>query len=803
MKRPKPNESNRVVLDAGEALLEFFRNNQKPWRLAELGRKLPVSLLSRLGKRGLEDKLFELVDQGKLSLEGQTFSLQENMRTIIGRFEATSGNFGFVIPETPGLPDIFVPGEDVKTAWDGDKVAVRLGPKRRGDESPPGNVARILKRARDQIVGTLGYWQGYAVLRPDETKLPGSVFLLPVENLAEGARLLVKLHWPENTGEDEPFGELIEVLGESDSPEIETRAVIIKYGLSDAFRPDTLAEAAKIPKTIPKTSLRGRTDLRGKRVFTIDGVDAKDFDDAIHIEPLASGNFLVGVHIADVSHYVPEGSALDLEAKARSTSVYLPGKVLPMLPEKLSNGVCSLVEGEDRLTISALLELTPDGSMTDYKLVKSVICSRARLTYEEVQAFADSTKKPNSQAVIPEKVRELENDLQMLLKLTNRLRQNRFRQGSLDFHLKEVRVELGEKLNLIPIAEETARGLIEDLMLLANKVVATEFNKRGAPTLFRVHEEPSKERFLETTNALGRLGLSVRGGQPSPQAYQEILASVRGTQQESIVSTLLLRSLRQARYSRENLGHFGLAFSDYLHFTSPIRRYPDLIVHRVLKRILDNKLSVKKKEDLEETLPELAAHTSERERMAVEAERDLTKYYQAKWAQTMIGMDFDAVVSGVTPFGFFVALENSVEGLVRLSTLRDYYTFLPEASVLRAKGSGQIIRLGTQVRVRIAASNPIARQIDLELDEKSLIKRKEIKPKEKILKRRIIGPDNKSSSNFPKPIKVKADKLYFDEWLPNTEKPIENPITTQEEPRKLQFNGINPIIKRRRFRHTN
>ncbi len=396
---------------------------------------------------------------------------------------------------------------------------------------------------------------------------------------------------------------------------------------------------------------------------------------------------MVGVHIADVSHYVRAGTPLDEEAYPRATSVYLPGAVLPMLPEHLSNGVCSLVPGEDRLTMSAMLELSGDGEILTAAFTPSVIRSKARLTYDEVQAYSEAV------ATLQGDARVLEGDLHLLLKITAKLRQKRLREGSLDFKLREVKVDVDKDghMQLIPIREETARGMIEDLMLLANKAVAHFLLEKNVPTLFRIHEEPTLARFQDVTGAIGRMGLSFPGGEPTPQAYQAVLKAVRGTGQESAVNTLLLRSMQQAKYAGENLGHFGLAFDEYLHFTSPIRRYPDLLVHRALKAALDGPVSDRERGDLAAPLSEQGRHTSERERTASEAERDLTKYYQAKWAQEHLGESFTGRVSGVIASGLFVVLENGVEGRLHISNLDDdYYFYIEDASILKGRTSGRI-----------------------------------------------------------------------------------------------------------------
>ncbi len=696
---------------ARQLLLDAFLREGRPMHVRDVERQFGRGEQGRLERAGGVESLLEaLVTGGELiRTRKRTYGLPEAMNLVRARFQASASGFGFAIPEADG-DDYYVAQGATLEAWNGDTVLVRPEGQARRGESPRATVVRILARAQQQLVGSLEFSKGYAILKADDSRARHRVLLLPegTENVPAGARVVAQLFWPESTGEDEVFGRITRVLGETDDPETETQAVIVKYGLQAEFSPEALREAGAIPAQLPEAALSGRLDLRDYHIFTVDGRDAKDFDDAIHIQSAPEGNFVVGVHIADVSHYVTAGSALDQEAYARATSVYLPGHVLPMLPEHLSNGVCSLVPGEDRLTLSALMEVTAEGDVVSVQLVPSVIRSQARLTYDEVQAYSEAT------ATLPEHARKVEGDLHLLLKLTSRMRQKRLREGSLDFKLREVKVDVDKEgnLQLIPIREETARGMIEDLMLLANKTVARFMLEKNAPALYRVHEEPTLGRFGEVSAALARMGI-VLGEEPTPQAYQEALKRVRGTPQETAVNTLLLRSLKQARYSEENLGHFGLAFEEYLHFTSPIRRYPDLIVHRALRAVLAGEGQSSAMQTLRAELPTMGDHTSERERAAAEAERDLTKYYQAKWAQAHLGESFSGFVSGVTSFGLFVSLDNGVEGLLHISNLDDdYYVFLEDALILRGRSGGRSYRMGDSVNITIAQVNPLARQID-------------------------------------------------------------------------------------------
>ncbi len=696
-----------------ETLLTFFQQHpEQPWHVQDIQKQLKIKADDGPELRRM---LADLAEVGQLvRTRRRTYGLPQEMNLLPGRLQVTAGGYGFVILDSGGK-DLFVPANDLHGAWDGDRVLARENPHRSDNGRAAGEIVRILERKNATVVGTLEYARGYAILRPDSPRLGERILLLPdsVGKLDAGTRIVGSMVWPEDSGEREPFAEVSEVLGAGDDPEIETRAVIVKYSLKDAFDPETVAEATAVPPTVTGEMMAGRTDQRQVSTFTIDGADAKDFDDAISVERLSGkgkdGLLRVGVHIADVSYYVAEGTSLDREARERATSVYLPGQVLPMLPEELSNGICSLVEGEPRLALSAFVDVTRGGEVKGVRFRETVIQSDARLTYEQVQAFAEGGRLPQGK-------RKLERDIKLLLTLTQTLRKLRVGAGSLDFDLAEAKVDVDEAgtLHVAPIKSNQARQLIEELMLLANRLVAEDLNKRDLPALYRIHEDPSEEKIQALQKALARLGYTLDLKKATPQDLQDILKQAIGKPEAQLVSTLLLRSLRQARYSPENLGHFGLAFDDYLHFTSPIRRYPDLVVHRVMRAGLQHRLSPTLKERLKSDFPKLAEHASERERNAAAAERDLTRYYHALWASEHLGEKLTGVVSGVTNFGVFATLPNGVEGLIHVSHLDDdYYVYLEDSLTLMGKHKRRKFRLGGKLEVRIFQSNPTIRQIDL------------------------------------------------------------------------------------------
>jgi ribonuclease R len=693
-----------------DAVLKFFHDQpQKPWHVQDVQRKLKVE-----DRAALRHTLDELVQAGRLiRTRRRTYGLPQEMNLLLGRLQVTSGGYGFVIPDAGGK-DLFIPADRLGGAWDTDRVMARPNPLKGDDERPSGEIVRIIERGSKLLVGTLEYARGYAILRPDSVRLRERVLLTPesVGKLEGGSRIVVRMVWPEESGEKEPFGEVDEYLGEADDPEVETRAVIVKYGLKAEFGEPTLAEATSVPETVIPEMMEGRTDYRKVPTFTIDGEDAKDFDDAISVERLDAskdGLLRVGVHIADVSYYVAEGTSLDKEAQERATSVYLPGSVLPMLPEELSNGICSLIEGEPRLALSALIDVTRSGEVKAFKFVETVIQSDARLTYQQVQEFAEGGRLPAGK-------RKLERDIKVLLNLSQELRNSRIGAGALDFDFTEAKVDVDDQgaLHVTPVKSNAARRLIEELMLLANRKVAEELSRRDVPALYRVHEDPSEEKIQALQKALAKLGYTLDLEHAGPQDLQRILREAAGKPEAQLINTLLLRSLRQARYSSENLGHFGLAFDNYLHFTSPIRRYPDLVVHRAVRSVLQHRLSPTLKERMKTDFPQLAEYASERERLAESAERDLTRYFHARWAKDHVGETFSGIVVGVTNFGVFVALANAVEGLMHVSHLDDdYYIYLEDSLMLMGKHTRKRYRMGDRVEVKVLNANPTQRQIDL------------------------------------------------------------------------------------------
>lgn len=713
-----------------EDILSFFKDSAKDgmreWHLQELQRALGLSSRSELRKM-----LSDMVDEGLLERRKRSYTLPQGRQgdLFMGRLEVTSQGYGFVVPEAGGRndggKDMFISEENLGDAWDGDRVAARPYRGRKGQNSGKatgriyGSIVSILQRKHRSLVGTLEYSRGYAILRPDNPRLKVRVKLLPetVGDAEAGTRLLAKVHFPEDSGEREVFAEVEQVLGTGDDPDAETLATIVKYELKDEFSAEAMSEASAIPELVSGEMIAGRLDVRGVPTFTIDGEDAKDFDDALSVERLGgrgkNATFRIGIHIADVSYYVAEGTALDTDAVARGTSVYLPSRVLPMLPETLSNGVCSLVEGEARLALSVMVEMDREGKVKDMKLREAVIKSDARLTYTQVQAFAEGEER------LPQGKRKLERDIKLLLDISQKLRAERLEKGALDFNFTEAKVDVQDgEMEIIPIRSNVARQLIEEFMLLANRLVAKELSKRDIPALYRVHAYPSEQRLATLQENLQRLGYTISLDPDDPASLQKIIHEVSDKPEASLINVMVLRSLKQAKYSPHNEGHFGLAFEHYLHFTSPIRRYPDLVVHRVVRLLLRHQLSPSLKERFERDFVALAEHTSSQERVAEEAERDLTRYFHARWAQEQLGEVFNGTINGVTSFGIFVMLPNGIEGLLSIDALQDdSYVFNDSAMMLVGKARGKQYRIGNKIKVKIASANPTARQIDFVLSD--------------------------------------------------------------------------------------
>ena len=639
------------------------------------------------------------------------------MKTIDGRLQLSGRGFGFLIPSDPTESDVFISREGLQDAMHGDQVSVRLTERATlYGRKAEGWVVKVLQRANTHIVGTFALNRGIAVLHPLDVKISTEIQIPKLATLGarKGDQVIVEMtRWPRHGKPAE--GKVIEILGKQGDPGVDVLTVIAAHQLPRDFPPAVARAAERIPSIIDPVELAGRRDLRDLPTVTIDSEDAKDLDDAVHVETVGPDLFRLGVHIADVSHYVKENSPLDLEARLRGTSVYLVDRVIPMLPHRLSNGICSLNQGEDRLTLSATMDIDRSGRILRYEIFPSVIRVRTRLSYTIVRrivADQDITLRDQYAPLVPM--------LETMKQLATILREKRKRRGAIDFDLAEIKVILDDQGRTIGLDKRTrtiAESIIEEFMLAANETVAEHMHHQKIPFIYRVHADPDPEKMLKLADLLRSFGQHIGAWTDvQPMDLQKALAGMEGRPEEKMVSTLTLRSLKQARYETDNAGHFGLAAKYYTHFTSPIRRYPDLIVHRLLHETLSRHLSEERREQLAQLLPKIAADSSDRERSATEAERESVDMKTAEYMTQFIGEEFSAIIAGVTSFGFFVELENGVEGLVHISSIEDdYYQYIEEQHCLLGERLKKRYRLGDAVTVRLIRANPADRTIDFVL----------------------------------------------------------------------------------------
>ncbi|MEW6726680.1 MAG: ribonuclease R [Bacillota bacterium] len=643
------------------------------------------------------------------------YGVPQRMNLVVGRLQGHPRGYGFVLPDIPGTPDVFVGAGSLNGAMHNDRVVVRVFTGRDGRRE--GDVVKILRRANERVVGTFTRRNNLGYVTCDEARIPYDV-IIPrgrYHGAKTGDKVVAMItQWP--GAKRLPEGKVVEVLGKKDDPNVDMLALARRYNLPEAFPGKVLGEADAIPESIADEDLRGRRDLRLWPIVTIDGEDAKDLDDAVSIEALSNGRFRLGVHIADVSYYVREGMALDAEAARRGTSFYLPGTVIPMLPPRLSNGICSLNPRVDRLTMSVVMEIDRDGEVTGYEIFPSVIQTMERMTYTNVRKIlrGEDREVVNRYAGLADRFRAME-ELALIL------RERRLKKGAIDFNIPEAKALLdegGRPLDIVRVERSIAEQIIEEFMLITNETVATYLHEKGAPMVYRVHEKPQTEKLEALQEFLRTLGYGIKGfPKVHPGAIQDLLDEVKGKKEERLINAVTLRSMRQARYATERLGHFGLASENYCHFTSPIRRYPDLLVHRILREVLaKGRLDGKRTGQFRERLPELAQHASDQERLAVDAEREAMEIKKVMFMQDKVGETFEGIISGVTAFGIFVELENTVEGLVNMTNLTDdFYTYDAKGYRLIGQRTGRILRLGDAVRVKLLRSSVDDRQIDFTL----------------------------------------------------------------------------------------
>ena len=702
---------------SNQDLLERIRETvHHPATARELIQLLRVP---REERAGFKRQLKGMVASGDLlQIRGNRFGLPEKMDLIVGKLTTNPGGFGFVVPEQ-GDDDIYIAAANLTEAMHGDRVVARI--ERRTEKGAEGRIIKILERSQSSIVGRFELdAAGLGYLVPFDRRVLTDVHVPTGQwsSAEPGDMVVVEItRWP--SAARGPVGRVIDVLGRIDEPGVDTQIIIRKFNIPDAHGEESIAEANRLGLVVKERDIKGRTDFRTVTTVTIDGEHARDFDDAITIERLPSGHFWLGVHIADVSHYVKEGSALDEEAYERGTSVYFTERAVHMFPAELSTGLCSLNPHVDRLVQSCLMEVDRRGRVVRYEIHDGVINSAARMTYTAVNAILTDQDE-----AVRREYAHLVPMFEQMHELFEILNQQRRRRGSIDFDLPEAEVilsELGQIEDIVASERNVAHRLIEEFMLLANETVAAHLVANDAPALHRVHEAPDVKKVEDFEAFIAPLGysLAATGRTVTPTQFQKLIDRIRGTPEERPISALMLRTMQKARYDAASLGHFGLATEHYTHFTSPIRRYPDLIVHRLLRESRQGAIAPARRDELVEELPEIAKHTSEMERRADEAERELLQWKKVRFMADKVGDEYEGFITGVAPFGLFIELsEHYVEGLVHVSSMADdYYRFVEQQHILHGENTKKAYRLGDKVNVQVVRVDMERRQIDLGLVE--------------------------------------------------------------------------------------
>ena len=702
-----------------------------PMKERELAMLLQVSKEDREEFRRI---LQELLAEGKLMLTVKGKYMKSNGKVLTGTFISNSKGFGFV--EIEGREEaLFIPEDKTNGAFHKDIVEVALLPGRDGKRQEA-QVLKIIARGMTTVVGTYERSrENYGFVIPDNTKLAQDVFVPKEHSMGavSGHKVVVELT-DYGTDKHSPQGKVIEILGHVNDPGVDIMSIVRGYELPVEFPEKVMNQAARTAQEVSDADRAGRRDLRDVVMVTIDGEDAKDLDDAVSVS-FDGEKYHLGVHIADVTNYVQENSALDREALKRGTSVYLVDRVIPMLPHALSNGICSLNEGVDRLALSCLMTVDQKGEITDYEICESVINVNKRMSYRVVQELLTedglTEKAPQPGEEDYREYAELLPMFREMETLAGLLREKRRKRGSIDFDFPECKIYLdseGRPTDIKPYERNTATDIIEDFMLAANETVAQHFYWMELPFVYRVHDVPDADRlqklasiisnFGYSMKAVGRAKSKVSSGEIHPKEIQKLLAKIAGTPEEAMISRMALRSMKQAKYSVECTGHFGLACAYYCHFTSPIRRYPDLQIHRIIKEQLRGRMNEERTAHYRELLPEVAKHSSETERRADEAERETDKLKKVEYMEQHVGESFDGVISGVTGWGLYVELPNTVEGLVHISKLYgDYYYYSEKSSELVGEATGRCFKLGMPVRVNVDGCDRFTRTIDFSLEE--------------------------------------------------------------------------------------
>jgi ribonuclease R len=705
-------QDNRESIEVNDVTNKFNNHDSAQF-------KRQVKALAALER---EEKI-EMIGDGRLRLKRLPDSL-------VGTFSGTDRGFGFVMVEDEGIDDIFVPAKATKLAFDGDTVEVEIteAPDPSGGRSAEGKITRIIERKTEQVIGEfipytddeIADYNLYGYVKAKLKKGPEHIIQIEMSGLNPTRGEIVSVditHYPAYKGED-MRGVVTETIGHKDEPGIEILSIVHKHNIRSEFPDEVLAEAEQVPDQISAADLKGRRDLRGQQIITIDGADAKDLDDAVTVERLDNGHFQLGVHIADVSHYVREDSALDKEAFERGTSSYLTDRVIPMLPQRLSNGICSLHPKVDRLTLSCEMEINQQGNVVAYDIFPSVIRSVERMTYEAVNHILEE-KHPQTRKQYQSLVPMLEE----MAELHHILEQKRRHRGAIDFDSDEAKIIVdkdGKAIDIELRERRVGERLIESFMLAANETVSEHYSKADLPILYRVHEQPDESKMKRFLEFITTFGLTAQASKDSitPKDLQGVMDRIKDEPYEAVISMLLLRSMQQARYDVDPIGHYGLGADYYSHFTSPIRRYPDLILHRLIHYYDEVGRSQQDKKRWASRLPDMAKHSSEAERRAIDAERETDELKKTEFMADKVGQEFMGTIISITGFGMFIQLPNTVEGLVHVSMMDDdYYRFDEDHLVMIGERTGKVFRIGQPIKVKLMRADVEEVQIDFSIVE--------------------------------------------------------------------------------------
>lgn len=726
--------------DKEKLILDFMSDSRYvPMKAKEIASILCVS---KTEYKSFAEIMKKLEDDYKIQKNRKSkYSLIDSSKYVSGIFRANEKGFGFVKIEGKEK-ELYISKRHTKNALNGDTVLVQILDETEG-ANKEGKIIKILTRDKDTVVGTFVNSRNYGFVVPDDRKLGTDIFISK-KNFGKArndSKVLVKItKYPENGKNAE--GEIIEVLGHINEAGVDMLSLIKEYRLPYEFPEEVVEEAKQFKEEDISKDAEERLDLRDEEIFTIDGEDAKDLDDAVNVKKLENGNYELGVHIADVSHYVKEGSKLDKEAIIRGTSIYMLDRVIPMLPRELSNGICSLNQKKDRLTISVIMEINNEGQVVSSQIKKSIINVTRRMSYNEVATILKYYNRENEKEVVSDinvamqKLENLKKDITILEQckkyfkhfknmeeLAKILKNRREKQGSLNLDIPETKIVLDKDGFAIDVKKyelSFSNEIIEQFMLTANETVAETFYWLEAPFIYRVHEEPEEDKILELNKFLYNFGYKIKGSKDNvhPKAFAEVLEDIKGKEEERVISTLILRTLKVARYESQNKGHFGIASKYYCHFTSPIRRYPDLFIHRVISKYIERDYNIEenKKEILNEQAANYANQSSEREKVAQKVERDSIDIKKAEFMQDKIGEEYEGIVSSITSFGMFVELESTVEGLIRFEHLGDeYFIYDENRKTLTGEKTKTTYKIGDKVRIRVIHADKITRQIDFEI----------------------------------------------------------------------------------------